>query len=155
MKILLKESFLYYLFTKDTLANDINAHFTQQYIAGEEEYVANYIYLENFNQEIKELEKCFELKPAPINEFSTSWHHQPPAMIYKGNFSDADITILYSLAIRLLKAFMIMNVYSSSKQYFKKTSIHIDITKNIHTDFNLLSLLTIKKDTSYIYKVSF
>ncbi|KIV75900.1 glyoxalase [Bacillus mycoides] len=86
------KQFLYYLFTKGAHANDINAHFTQQYIAGEEEYVTNYIYLENFDQEMKELEKRFELKPAPINEFSTSWHHQTPAMIYKGNFSDADIT---------------------------------------------------------------
>ncbi|MFV1458065.1 glyoxalase, partial [Bacillus mycoides] len=67
-------------------------HFTQQYIAGEEEYVTNYIYLENFDQEMKKLEKRFELKTAPINEFSTSWHHQTPAMIYKGNFSEGDIT---------------------------------------------------------------
>ena len=43
-------------------ASDINPHFTQ-YIAGEEEYVTNYIYLENFDQEMKELEKRFELKP--------------------------------------------------------------------------------------------
>ncbi len=41
---------------------------------------------------MKELEKRFELKTAPINEFSTSWHHQTPAMIYKGNFSEGDIT---------------------------------------------------------------
>ena len=41
---------------------------------------------------MKALEKRFELKTAPINEFSTSWHHQTPAMIYKGNFSEADIT---------------------------------------------------------------
>ena len=70
----------------------ILTRFTQQYIAGEEEYVTNYIYLENFYQEMKALEKRFELKTAPINEFSTSWHHQTPAMIYKGNFSEADIT---------------------------------------------------------------
>ena len=41
----------------------ILTHFTQQYIAGEEEYVTNYIYLENFDHEMKELEKRFELKP--------------------------------------------------------------------------------------------
>ncbi len=77
---------------KGAHASDINPHFTQQYIAGEEEYVTNYIYLENFDQEMKKLEKRFELKTAPINEFSTSWHHQTPAMIYKGNFSEGDIT---------------------------------------------------------------
>ena len=41
---------------------------------------------------MKALEKRFELKTAPINEFSTSWHHQTPSMIYKGNFSESDIT---------------------------------------------------------------
>ena len=72
------KQFLYYLFIKGAHASDINPHFTQQYIAGEEEYVTNYIYLENFDHEMKELEKRFELKTAPINEFSTSWHHQTP-----------------------------------------------------------------------------
>ena len=38
---------------KEAHASDINPHFTQQYIAGEEEYVTNYIYLENFDQEMK------------------------------------------------------------------------------------------------------
>lgn len=56
------KQFLYYLFMKGAHASDINPHFTQQYIAGEEEYVTNYIYLENFDQEMKELEKRFELK---------------------------------------------------------------------------------------------
>ncbi|GAB6507515.1 sulfotransferase family 2 domain-containing protein [Bacillus paranthracis] len=86
------KQFLYYLFINDAQGNDMNPHFTQQYIAGEGEYVTNYIYLENFYQDMKALEKRFELKTAPINEFSTPWHHQSPAMIYKGNFSEADIT---------------------------------------------------------------
>ncbi len=34
----------------------------KQYIADEEKYVTNYIYLENFNQDMKALEKRFELK---------------------------------------------------------------------------------------------
>ena len=105
----------------------ILTHFTQQYIAGEE-YVTNYIYLENFDQEMKELEKRFELKTAPINEFSTSWHHQTPAMIYKGILAKAILT-LYFPVIRLLKAFMILNVYNLSKQYFKMISTHINTAK--------------------------
>ena len=72
----------YTIYSLMMLKNDINPHFTQQYIAGEE-YVTNYIYLENFDQDMKALEKRFELKTAPINEFSISWHHQTPAMIYK------------------------------------------------------------------------
>ena len=143
------KQFLYYLFINDAQGNDINPHFTQQYIAGEEEYVTNYIYLENFYQEMKALEKRFELKTAPINEFSTSWHHQSPAMIYKGNFSEADITDPLFPRYPTFESFMIPNVYNSFKQYFKMISIRIDIVENTYTDFNLLSLPNIK--TPYIY----
>ena len=88
---------------------------------------------------MKALEKRFELKTAPINEFSTSWHHQTPSMIYKGNFSESDITDPLFPVFQLSKVFMILNVYNSFKQYFKMISIRINIAKNIHTDFNLLS----------------
>ena len=134
------KQFLYYLFINDAQGNDINPHFTQQYIAGEEEYVTNYIYLENFDQDMKALEKRFELKTAPINEFSISWHHQTPAMIYKGNFSEADITDPLFPRYPTFESFMIPNVYNSFKQYFKMISIRINIVENTYTDFNLLSL---------------
>ncbi len=133
------KQFLYYLLINGAQANSINPHFTKQYIADEEKYVTNYIYLENFNQDMKALEKRFELKNAPINEFSTSWHHQTPSMIYKGNFSESDITDPLFPVFQLSKVFMILNVYNSFKQYFKMISIRINIAKNIHTDFNLLS----------------
>ena len=97
------KQFLYYLFINDAQGNDINPHFTQQYIAGEEEYVTNYIYLENFDQDMKALEKRFELKTAPINEFSISWHHQTPAMIYKGILAKPILLTLYFLATPLSK----------------------------------------------------
>lgn len=70
----------------------MNPHFTQQYILGEEAYVTNYIYLEDFDQEMQKLGSHFALKSAPISKLSTSWHHQTPAMIYRGNFSEANIT---------------------------------------------------------------
>ncbi|EEL78820.1 hypothetical protein bcere0028_55700 [Bacillus cereus AH1271] len=50
----------------------MNPHFTQQYILGEEAYVTNYMYLEDFDQEMQKLESHFELKSAPINKLSTS-----------------------------------------------------------------------------------
>ena len=143
------KQFLYYLFINDAQGNDINPHFTQQYIAGEEEYVTNYIYLENFDQDMKALEKRFELKTAPINEFSISWHHQTPTMIYKGNFSEADITDPLFPRYPTFESFMIPNVYNSFKQYFKMISIRINIVENTYTDFNLLFLLN-KKHLIYI-----
>ena len=103
------------------------------------EYVTNYIYLENFDQDMRALEKRFKLKTAPINEFSISWHHQTPAMIYKGNFSEADITDPLFPRYPTFESFMIPNVYNSFKQYFKMISIRINIVKNTYTDFNLLS----------------
>ena len=52
---------------------------------------------------MKALEKRFELKTAPINEFSTSWHHQTPAMIYKGILAKLILLTLYFLATLLSK----------------------------------------------------
>ena len=62
-----------------------------------------------------------------------------PAMIYKGILAKAILLILYFHVIQLLKAFMILNVYNLSKQYFKMILTHINTAKNIHTNFSLLS----------------
>ena len=62
------------------------------------------------------------------------------AMIYKGNFSEGDITNPSFPRHPTFESFMILNVYNLFKQYFKMTSIRINIVKNTHTDFNLLSL---------------
>ena len=61
-------------------------------------------------------------------------------MIYKGNFSEADITDPLFPRYPTFESFMIPNVYNSFKQYFKMISIRINIVENTYTDFNLLSL---------------
>ncbi len=49
-----------------TQLDQMDSHFTQQYIQGEEEFVTNYIYLENFNTEISKLEEEYKLKKITI-----------------------------------------------------------------------------------------
>ena len=72
--------------------DDVNPHYVQQYIQDEEEFVTNYIYLENFSCEISSLEKIYALKKSPLDILTKSWHHQSKNTIFKGNYADADIT---------------------------------------------------------------
>ena len=84
--------FLYYLKTQMNDLEQIDPHYLQQYVQGEEEFVTNYIYLENFSTEIKNLEKNYQLKTSPLHILTKSWHHQKDKAIFKGNYADADIT---------------------------------------------------------------
>ncbi len=70
----------------------VNPHFMQQYVPDEEEFVTNYIYLENFSNEIGHLEQIYQLKTSPLHILTKSWHHQKDKAIFKGNFADANIT---------------------------------------------------------------
>ncbi|KFN01742.1 RNA methyltransferase [Bacillus clarus] len=84
--------FLYYLKSHATNFEDVDPHLTPQYIQGEEEFVTNYIYLENFSDTVSNLEDKYRLKKSPLNLLTKSWHHQSHKAIYKGNYADADIT---------------------------------------------------------------
>ncbi|PEL32357.1 sulfotransferase family 2 domain-containing protein [Bacillus toyonensis] len=84
--------FLYYLRAHMTKLDEVDPHYIQQYIEGEEEFVTNYIYLENFNTGISKLEEEYKLKKSPLDLLSKSWHHQRSKMIYKGVYAEADIT---------------------------------------------------------------
>ncbi|MEH7242417.1 RNA methyltransferase, partial [Bacillus sp. JJ269] len=84
--------FLYYLKAHMNNLDDVNPHYVQQYIQGEEEFVTNYIHLENFSSEISNLENIYGLKKSPLDILTKSWHHQSKITIFKGNYADADIT---------------------------------------------------------------
>ncbi|KAB2399244.1 MULTISPECIES: sulfotransferase family 2 domain-containing protein [Bacillus cereus group] len=84
--------FLYYLKAHMTKLDEVDPHYTQQYIEGEEEFVTNYIYLENFNTGISKLEEEYKLKKSPLDLLSKSWHYQASKMVYKGVYAEADIT---------------------------------------------------------------
>lgn len=55
----------------------IDPHFCQQYVEGEKEVVNNYIYLNNIEEEIRSLEKKYNLPHSPLEEFFSSVHHNP------------------------------------------------------------------------------
>ncbi|MEC2713935.1 sulfotransferase family 2 domain-containing protein [Bacillus cereus] len=84
--------FLYYLRAHMNKLDEVDPHYSQQYIEGEEEFVTNYIYLENFNTGISKLEEEYKLKKSPLDLLSKSWHYQASKMIYKGVYAEADIT---------------------------------------------------------------
>lgn len=84
--------FLYYLKEKMTDLEQVDPHLIQQYVPGEEEFVTEYIYLENFSNEIVRLEQIYQLKTSPIHILTKLWHHQKDNAVFKGPFADADIT---------------------------------------------------------------
>jgi len=54
---------------------DINGHVAQQYLPGEEDYVSRIIRLEHFAEAIRQLEAEFGLDASPLEDFTTSRHH--------------------------------------------------------------------------------
>ena len=82
--------FLQYLKLKIHVIHD--GHFSPQYIAGEESYIKQYIYLENFEGGIRKLEGKYRLKHSPLEEITQSGHHFQDKMILQGSFADVRST---------------------------------------------------------------
>lgn len=78
--------FLQYLKHNINKIND--GHFAPQYFMGEETYIKQYIYLENFEESIRELERKYRLKHSPLEELTQSGHHLKDKMIVEGSFAD-------------------------------------------------------------------
>ncbi|MGQ4706058.1 sulfotransferase family 2 domain-containing protein [Bacillus thuringiensis] len=86
------KQFLYYLLHNKETNIDVDPHYAQQYIPGEEQFVTNYIYLEKFNMTIRALEMKYNLQHSPLHTLIKSKHHQSDKMSYEGNYADIDIT---------------------------------------------------------------
>ncbi|HHL0974610.1 TPA: sulfotransferase family 2 domain-containing protein [Bacillus cereus] len=86
------KQFLYYLQYNKEIDIAVDPHYAQQYVPGEEEFVTNYIYLENFDTTIRALEMKYNLKQAPLHILTNSKHHQSGKLLYEGNYADVDIT---------------------------------------------------------------
>ncbi|KAB2488080.1 sulfotransferase family 2 domain-containing protein [Priestia endophytica] len=86
------KQFLQYLKTNGADVYSMDPHFSQQYVGGEERYVNKYIYLENFNNNIRELENKYGLVPAPLDQLSQSSHHFNSKMIHTGNYANVRTT---------------------------------------------------------------
>jgi hypothetical protein len=75
----------------------INSHIAQQYIEGEELFIKDYIRLENFNSEIRNLEKKYGLITSPLDEITKSYHHVSHKMTQSTSQSFADVKMYSSV----------------------------------------------------------
>ncbi len=82
------KDFLYYLKNTGTNVEVLNGHLAQQYIEGEELIVDKYIYLENFDEHIQEIEEYYGLEASPLSLITKSKHHRTSLMNLTGNFAD-------------------------------------------------------------------
>ena len=71
----------------------IDDHLTPQYLDGEENFVQDYIYLERFSTQIKQIEKKYGLKTLDISQLSKSPHHYSENMKLQGNFANFEVVI--------------------------------------------------------------
>ncbi|WP_216828232.1 sulfotransferase family 2 domain-containing protein [Alkalihalobacterium elongatum] len=80
------KQFLHYI--QKVGATNVESHFAQQYIDGEEFFINNYIYLENFNKQILEIEEKYGLLKTPLSQITDSHHHYSKRMKHDGNYAD-------------------------------------------------------------------
>ncbi|MFE6138042.1 sulfotransferase family 2 domain-containing protein [Bacillus sp. NPDC057893] len=86
------KQFLYYVKEIGAKSSQLDQHFSQQYIEGEEKVIKQNIKLENFNTIIPKLEKEYGLLSSDISLLTNSTHHRAHQMIYKENYANRDIT---------------------------------------------------------------
>ncbi|SDJ17111.1 sulfotransferase family 2 domain-containing protein [Alteribacillus bidgolensis] len=87
------KQFLYQIKKLGVGKGSINLHIAQQYIEEEELFIKNYIPLENFESEIKAIEKKYNLLDSPILDIMQSPHHRAQKMTNKNNKIFAEINM--------------------------------------------------------------
>jgi len=69
----------------------IDIHIAQQYIDEEEVFIKNHVHLEQFTNEIREIEKRYNLPESPISTIIKSPHHRTHKMTDKGKQNFAEV----------------------------------------------------------------
>ncbi|MBX9957266.1 sulfotransferase family 2 domain-containing protein [Peribacillus simplex] len=87
------KQFLIHLKSLGPTINTIDRHIAPQYIDGEEQFITEYIQLENFNNHITEIEKTYGLLKSPFSQISKSSHHFSERMVQKGEYAEAILTV--------------------------------------------------------------
>ncbi|QGQ99812.1 hypothetical protein EHS13_35585 [Paenibacillus psychroresistens] len=87
------KQFLYYLKNLGSEISSVDPHIGLQYINGEEHFIKNYIYLENFSTHIRDIENKYGLLEAPLSEITKSPHHFAEKMVKKGEFAEMIMTM--------------------------------------------------------------
>ena len=97
------KQFLYYVKAIGPKSSQLDQHFSQQYIDGEEKIIKQNIKLENFNTIIPKLEKKYGLLSSNISLLTSSTHHRAHQMIYKETMQIKILQILNSLHYQHIK----------------------------------------------------
>lgn len=116
------KEFLYYIEKVGPCLGAIDPHFAQQYFPGEEYFMEKYIYLENFTDTIRKIEKKYNLRRSPLSSFENSWHHHSSSMTLAGNYAETPFTVetLSREGVPTYKSFYDEETLSLVKEIFKK-----------------------------------
>jgi hypothetical protein len=99
----------------------INSHIAQQYTEEEEVVIKNYVKLENFEIEIKEIENKFHLIDSNILSISNSSHHLSHTMIEKGAFAEVKMSLKpYGRSLPTYESFYDEETKDLVRELFKK-----------------------------------
>lgn len=127
------KQFLYYLQHCKKNNLPVDPHFDQQYILGEEQFVTNYIYLEDFQSTIQALETKYNLKKSPLSSLVKFSHHQTHNMTYSGYYAETDITDPKFPKLPTYESF-----YDTETKELVKSIFHQDFKMyNYSTNYNL------------------
>ncbi len=85
------KQFLYYLEKVGVNLDTVDGHIAKQHCSGEESFVTNYIKIENFTSEIRNIEKRYNLSKSP-NTLLKSPNTFSPKMTLNGNHSELILT---------------------------------------------------------------
>ncbi|WP_407676513.1 sulfotransferase family 2 domain-containing protein [Perspicuibacillus lycopersici] len=85
-------SFKQYLIYVRDYPGVVDDHFMPQYMEGEEQFVRDYIYLEQFTSQIRELERKYGLKQSSVAQLTKSSHHLSKSMKLQGDFANMEVT---------------------------------------------------------------
>lgn len=113
------KNFLYQVQKMGSDKGSIDPHIDQQYIQGEEKYIKNFIYLEDFDNQIRQIEGRYGLLHSPLIELTKSPHHFSNKMKMEGQHAETVITS-NSLVHPTYKSFYDEETLELVKKLYKK-----------------------------------
>ncbi|UTE75467.1 sulfotransferase family 2 domain-containing protein [Rossellomorea sp. KS-H15a] len=115
------KDYLMYLKTLGERIYELDRHIAPQYIRGEETFIESHIKLEEFNEQIKIVEKNFNLQPSPVSTLSYSPHHLSHAKVKKGNFAETIFNIdIYAKELPTTESFYNTHTIKLVNEIFNK-----------------------------------
>jgi hypothetical protein len=127
------KQFLYHLKSLGSDIYQLDRHIAPQYIEGEERFIKNYIYLENFTNQIRKIEEKYGLLSSPLSQLSNSSHHFSNRMVFEGDYAEKILTKeLYKGKFPTYKSFYNKETKKLVEEIFKKDFEVYKYNKNNH-----------------------